>query len=165
STGADQTRLAPISTGGSQRPRSMRVPGGRTGSTGSKRGIQPRFRRASPGAASSRRWRTRREAMLGSEIDGRTPSCGPTRCAGSYVSSQRRTPMHVKMLLSMIATATFAASPTLAQDLTGTLKKIKETGTITLGHRESSDPFSYYDDKQQVVGYAMDLCARIVDGV
>src|SRR5215468_7240084 len=73
--------------------------------------------------------------------------------------------MHVKMLLSMIATATFAASPTLAQNLTGTLQKIKDTGTITLGHRESSVPFSYYDDKQQVVGYAMDLCARIVEGV
>jgi len=73
--------------------------------------------------------------------------------------------MHLKMLLSMIATATFAASPTLAQNLTGTLQKIKDTGTITLGHRESSVPFSYYDDKQQVVGYAMDLCARIVDGV
>src|SRR5215467_8644550 len=73
--------------------------------------------------------------------------------------------MHVKMLLSMIATATFAASPTLAQNLTGTLQKIKDTGTITLGHRESSVPFSYYDDKQQVVGYAMDLCARIVDEV
>src|SRR5262245_64145511 len=73
--------------------------------------------------------------------------------------------MHVKMLLSMIATATFAASPTLAQNLTGTLQKIKDTGTITLAHRESSVPFSYYDDKQQVVGYAMDLCARIVDGV
>src|SRR5262249_59234320 len=48
---------------------------------------------------------------------------------------------------------------------TGTLKKIKESGTITLGHRESSVPFSYYDDKQQVVGYAMDLCYRIVDAV
>src|SRR5512132_4009634 len=73
--------------------------------------------------------------------------------------------MRLKMLLSMIVTAIFAASPTLAQDVTGTLKKIKDTGTITLGHRESSLPFSYYDDKQQVVGYAMELCARIVEGV
>src|SRR5258708_28109178 len=73
--------------------------------------------------------------------------------------------MQLKMLRSMMATATFAAGPALAQDLTGTLKKIKDTGAITLGHRESSTPFSYYDDKQQVVGYAMDLCARIVDGV
>ena len=57
------------------------------------------------------------------------------------------------------------AAPASAQELTGTLKKIKDTGTITLGHRESSVPFSYYDDKQQVVGYAMDLCYRIVDAV
>jgi glutamate/aspartate transport system substrate-binding protein len=59
--------------------------------------------------------------------------------------------MRLKMLLSMIVTAIFAASPTLAQDVTGTLKKIKDTGTITLIHREASLPFSYYDDKQQVV--------------
>ncbi len=52
-----------------------------------------------------------------------------------------------------------------AEELTGTLKKIKELGTITVGHRESSIPFSYYDDKQQVVGYAMDLCQRVVDAV
>ena len=71
--------------------------------------------------------------------------------------------MHLKMLLSMIAAASFAAAPALAQEPTGTLKKIKDTGTITLGHRESSVPFSYYDDKQQVVGYAMDLCGRIVE--
>jgi len=49
-----------------------------------------------------------------------------------------------------------------AQD---TLKKIKETGTITLGHRDSSIPFSYYDEKQQVVGYAMDICYKVVDAI
>ena len=52
-----------------------------------------------------------------------------------------------------------------AQELTGTLKKVKETGSITLGYRESSVPFSYLDDKQQPVGYAMDICAKIVDAV
>src|SRR5436189_6270209 len=71
---------------------------------------------------------------------------------------------HVKWLVGaalVVMTTGFAS----AQEPTGTLKKIKDTGTITLGHRESSLPFSYYDDKQQVVGYAMDLCARIVEGV
>jgi glutamate/aspartate transport system substrate-binding protein len=52
-----------------------------------------------------------------------------------------------------------------AQQLTGTLQKIKDSGTITLGHRDTSIPFSYYDDKQQVVGYAIDICMRIVDAV
>lgn len=53
----------------------------------------------------------------------------------------------------------------MAEALTGTLKKIKDTGTISIGHRESSIPFSYLDDKQQPVGYAMDLCMKVVDAV
>ncbi len=47
----------------------------------------------------------------------------------------------------------------------GTLKKIKDSGSITIGHRDASIPFSYYDDQQKPVGYAMDLCHRIVDAV
>ncbi|MCZ8262226.1 MAG: amino acid ABC transporter substrate-binding protein [Beijerinckiaceae bacterium] len=50
-----------------------------------------------------------------------------------------------------------------AQDLTGTLKKIKETGTITLRHRESSVPFSYIDNNAKVIGYSMDICGKIVE--
>ena len=55
------------------------------------------------------------------------------------------------------------ALPASAQE--GTLKKIKDTGSITIGHRDASIPFSYYDDKQRPIGYAMDLCHRIVDAV
>jgi len=68
----------------------------------------------------------------------------------------------VRLALALLASATLAA-PALAQD--GTLKKIKDSGSITIGHRDASIPFSYYDDKQQPVGYAMDLCHRIVDAV
>ena len=67
-----------------------------------------------------------------------------------------------KAALAVLACA-FLAGPALAQE--GTLDKIKKTGTITVGHRDASIPFSYYDDKQQVVGYAMDICAVIVDAV
>ena len=52
-----------------------------------------------------------------------------------------------------------------AQEFYGTLKKIKETNTITVGHREASIPFSYYDDKKQPIGYAMDLCAKVVEEI
>jgi len=62
-------------------------------------------------------------------------------------------------LLAALAVATTAA----AQE--GTLKKIKDSGAITIGHRDASVPFSYYDDKQQPVGYAMDICAKVVDAV
>jgi glutamate/aspartate transport system substrate-binding protein len=73
--------------------------------------------------------------------------------------------MRVKHLSLLAAALALLAGPVSAQELTGTLKKIKDNGTITVGHRESSLPFSYYDDKQQVVGYAMDLCMKIVDAV
>lgn len=56
------------------------------------------------------------------------------------------------------------AQPALAQE-SPTLKKIKDSGTIALGHRESSIPFSYYDDKQQVVGYSQELMLKVVDAV
>lgn len=65
----------------------------------------------------------------------------------------------------VVAALTLVVAPAGAQEPTGTLKKIKDSGAITLGHRESSVPFSYYDDRQQVVGYAMDLCGRIVEAV
>jgi glutamate/aspartate transport system substrate-binding protein len=51
-----------------------------------------------------------------------------------------------------------------AQD-SGTLGKIAETGEIVVGHRDGALPFSYYDDQQQAIGYAMDLCASVVDAV
>lgn len=46
-----------------------------------------------------------------------------------------------------------------------TLKKIRETGVISLGYREASIPFSYLDDKQRPIGYSMDICHRVVEAV
>ena len=68
-------------------------------------------------------------------------------------------------LCAGLLTAACIATTAPAAELTGTLKKIKDSGVITLGHRDTSIPFSYYDDKQQVVGYAIDLCLKIVDAV
>ena len=62
------------------------------------------------------------------------------------------------------ALSTAAALPAQAQE-SATLKKIKETGSITLGHRESSIPFSYYDDKQQVIGYSHEVMLKVVDAI
>ena len=56
-----------------------------------------------------------------------------------------------------------AASP--AQPDSPTLARIAETGTINLGHRESSVPFSYYDNKRQVVGYSQDLMLKVADAI
>ncbi|MEP7155636.1 MAG: amino acid ABC transporter substrate-binding protein [Betaproteobacteria bacterium] len=69
-----------------------------------------------------------------------------------------------KLGAGLLATALLSA-PAMSQEITGTLKKIKDTGTITIGHRETSVPFSYLDDKQQPIGYSMDLCMAIVEEV
>ena len=53
----------------------------------------------------------------------------------------------------------------LAQDLQGTLKKIKDSGTITIGYREQSLPFSFRGDDGKPTGYSVDLCQRIVTGI
>ncbi len=66
--------------------------------------------------------------------------------------------------LSALALCASLVQPALAQE-SATLAKIKSSGTIALGHRESSIPFSYYDDKQQVVGYSQELMLKVVDAV
>ena len=72
--------------------------------------------------------------------------------------------MRLKYVL-VAAAAVGLAAQAAAEDLTGTLQKIKETGTIAIGYRDSSVPFSYLDDQQKPVGYAMDLCAKVVEAV
>ena len=69
-----------------------------------------------------------------------------------------------RLLLCLLAVS-LAASPAFAEDLTGTLKKVKEAGSITMGIRESSYPLSYLDDRQQPIGYHIDVCNKIVDAV
>jgi glutamate/aspartate transport system substrate-binding protein len=49
--------------------------------------------------------------------------------------------------------------------LTGVLKNIKESGVIKVGVRENSVPFSYFDANKQPLGYAIDICHKIIDAV
>ena len=68
-------------------------------------------------------------------------------------------------MIGFALAAVLGAGQAGAQELTGTLKNIKETGAITLGFRDSSIPFSYLDDAQKPIGFAMDICYKIVDAV
>jgi glutamate/aspartate transport system substrate-binding protein len=72
--------------------------------------------------------------------------------------------MKKSIVLFSVAIA-LAAGSVHAQELTGRLKKIKDTGAITLGHRDSSIPFSFLDDSQKPIGYSMDICNKIADAV
>jgi glutamate/aspartate transport system substrate-binding protein len=70
--------------------------------------------------------------------------------------------MHRTMKAAIAAVAcAFIAAPVYSQ----TIEKIKQSGAITVGHRDASIPFSYYDDNQKPIGYAMELCAHIVNAV
>src|SRR5687768_11185723 len=98
----------------------------------------------------------------------------------------------VRRLSRLLVAGLLALAPTLtatAQELTGTLKKVKDTGTIVIGYREASPPFSYLPrpgeagaasaeqceetaprgeievSRPCVIGYAIDLCREIVDEV
>lgn len=75
------------------------------------------------------------------------------------------------MQLSKVAVAmllSFFAGLTHSQDseaLSGTLEKIKSTNVVIVGYRESSVPFSYYDNHQNVVGYSQSHSNKIVDAI
>ncbi|WJR79472.1 amino acid ABC transporter substrate-binding protein [Bradyrhizobium sp. NP1] len=68
-------------------------------------------------------------------------------------------------LVGFALAAALCAAPAGAEELTGTLKSIKDTGVITLGYRDASIPFSFLDDDQKPIGFAMDICHAIVDAV
>ncbi|WP_263139701.1 glutamate/aspartate ABC transporter substrate-binding protein [Pseudomonas sp. RIT-PI-AD] len=75
--------------------------------------------------------------------------------------------MHIlPRILSTAIAAALISTPVVAAELTGTLKKIKESGTITLGYRDASIPFSYLaDDPSKPVGYSHDLQLKVVEAI
>jgi glutamate/aspartate transport system substrate-binding protein len=77
----------------------------------------------------------------------------------------RKARMKCLRIIGLALAASLSAAQANAEELTGTLKKVKETGTITIGYRDSSIPFSYLDDNQKPIGFAIDICYRIVDAV
>jgi ABC-type amino acid transport substrate-binding protein len=58
-----------------------------------------------------------------------------------------------------------AAGPALGQELDGTLRKIKTSGTLAIGYRESSPPFSFLGPDKRPVGYSIDLCLHVAGAI
>ena len=73
--------------------------------------------------------------------------------------------MKFARLAGFVLAAAVCAGNGYADELTGTLKKIKESGVINIGYRDSSIPFSYLDDNQKPVGFAIDICLKVVEAV
>jgi glutamate/aspartate transport system substrate-binding protein len=73
-----------------------------------------------------------------------------------------------QLVCGWLAVACLRAPAQEASDveaLSGTLKRVKQSGVITLGYRESSLPFSYLNRIKQPIGYSLDLCREIVEDV
>ena len=71
----------------------------------------------------------------------------------------------IRGFLGILLAGALALPPALAQELTGTLKKIKDSGSVVVGYRESSLPFSYLNAARRPIGYSIDLCLEIVEEV
>ncbi|SDQ71739.1 amino acid ABC transporter substrate-binding protein, PAAT family [Paraburkholderia fungorum] len=109
----------------------------------------------------ARRWGSTRDTTRGPCREGRAPAaiapCAPAPASGFAYRSRC-------MLLALAAVGTSLASPARADELTGTLKKIHDDGAVTLGVREASIPFSYFDGKS-TVGYSQTIALQIVDEI
>jgi len=79
--------------------------------------------------------------------------------------NQKKSNGKLTQLILSFALLGLVHSTANAQELTGTLAKIKNSGVIVVGHRESSVPFSYYDNDQNIIGYSQDYSNLIVDAV
>lgn len=91
--------------------------------------------------------------------------------AGATPTRERRLPAcylppAVRTASRLLTAALFLlASCAAGAEDSPTLRKIRESGVVTLGYRESQFPFSYLDDAQRPIGYTMDICEHIVDAI
>lgn len=72
------------------------------------------------------------------------------------------------LLLGWILAATAAAAQggaTTVAPFSGTLQKVYESGVIAIGHRENSPPFAFVDSRRQPIGYALDICAVVIEEI
>ena len=67
--------------------------------------------------------------------------------------------------LAVFLFTTFFVPPLAAQDLTGTLKQIKDAGEIRIGFRETEPPMSFLSKNGAPIGYSIDICRQIVTEV
>ena len=89
--------------------------------------------------------------------------------------------MDILRLYRPVLAACFAAlalaAPLHAQDQTSvavaaepaapfdTLKRVRDTATLTIGVREASVPFSFIDSRKQPQGYSVDVCLKLADAI
>jgi len=69
-----------------------------------------------------------------------------------------------RFVITLLCAAVFTG-PASAEEPSGTLQKISNTGEIVIGYVDASQPFSFLDENKQPAGYSIDLCLRVVEAV
>jgi ABC-type amino acid transport substrate-binding protein len=72
---------------------------------------------------------------------------------------------YIKVVIGALLAALVFGGSAQGQELTGTLKNIKTSGTFTIGYRESSPPFSFMGPDKRPIGYSIDLCLNIASAI
>jgi glutamate/aspartate transport system substrate-binding protein len=83
--------------------------------------------------------------------------CAATLAAGAFLA--------VAAAQDKTNVATAGPTARASADQFDTLKRIRDTATLTIGVREASVPFSYIDSLKQPQGYSVDLCLRVADAI
>lgn len=71
----------------------------------------------------------------------------------------------MRILVLVLVVVCLPLSTSFGGELTGTLKRIDDTGQMNLGFRESEPPMSFRDQDGNPVGYSIDLCDHIAAAV
>jgi glutamate/aspartate transport system substrate-binding protein len=85
--------------------------------------------------------------------------------AVSTAHAQSKAPAKGTLAAPAAPAAPATAPAAAAAEKIDTLKRIRETGTILLGVREASVPFSFIDAQKQPQGYSVDLCLKVADAI
>jgi glutamate/aspartate transport system substrate-binding protein len=110
----------------------------------------------------ARRCRARHRVACPSEPRLKYAAAREDRSAQSIHTGES---MRHRFRAALVIAIVFTALPALAQELAGTLKKIKETGAISVGYAEQKAPFSYVDTRKNVVGYSIDICNNVIGAI
>ncbi|MGZ8522326.1 MAG: amino acid ABC transporter substrate-binding protein [Candidatus Binatia bacterium] len=70
-----------------------------------------------------------------------------------------------KVLFGALLAVSIMSQAASGQELDGTLKKVKDSSTLTLGYLESAPPFSFPGPDRRPVGYSIDLCTQIASAI
>ena len=72
---------------------------------------------------------------------------------------------NISILIAALLAGAGVATTVSAQELAGTLKKIKDSGRVVMGTRDSSAPLAYTLGGGKYTGYHVELCEKIIDTI